>query len=69
MTHRNGPLVSIPYSAISKVVKVSPTEFEVPKNRNELRQKELFAQMFEIKLQCEYEDIYLYREVEKVQIA
>lgn len=63
-----GPIVSIPLSAISQVIKLRKDEFEVPKNRNAQQQRLLFTQLFEIKLKFEYEQIYKYRMVDKASL-
>lgn len=61
--------MSIPISAISHATRLPANAFETNKNRNYRKQKELFKQMFEIKLNCQYEKIYKYREIDRQSIS
>ena len=49
------PLVSIPTDSILKAVRLRPNDFEIPNNRNKWIQQDLYQNMFEIKLKCDYE--------------
>ena len=55
------PLVSIPTSAILKAIKLKAKDFEQTNNRNKMQDKDLYNNMFEIKLKCEYDELQNYR--------
>jgi hypothetical protein len=55
----------VPFAAIKNVVKLPASEFEKQRNRNFLKQRPLFENLFEIKLNCNFEDIYNYRNAER----
>lgn len=60
--------MSVPFAAIQKVVKIKPATFEKQRNRNFIREKPLYDNMFEIKLKCPFEDIWRYRNEERRQV-
>ena len=60
------PLVSVPLETIEKAVKVELSEVEVQNNRNLRAHKHLYENLFEVKLKYSYEDVYKFRELDKV---
>ena len=55
------PLVSVPFNAIASVVKLPSKTFERQRNRNYLKEQELFNNLLEIKLNCTFDELYKYR--------
>ena len=62
----HGPLISVPIESIKQAVKINPKTFELQQNRSRDRQEHLYQNMFELVLNCDFEQIHQYRQFDKV---
>lgn len=65
-SYQNAPIISIPIKAIGEISNPDPKGFEKSNHRNKDAEKNLYNNMFEVKLKYKYEDLYRFREIDKI---
>lgn len=64
----HAPLLNVPFAAIASVIKLRNDTFEKQRNRNYLKEKHLYENLFEVKLKCPFDKIWEYRNTKRRSI-